>query len=80
MVLALVMVLSVASIALATGEGSLTVKNSEADVTYKFYKIFDLTGQDTTTPADGTYDAITYTIDSDCLRFSRAPATERSTL
>lgn len=57
------LVLAVAT-AFAAGKGSLTVKNSEGGATYNFYKVFDLTGQDTTDPADGTYDAVTYTIDT----------------
>jgi len=68
LLVALVLSLGVAN-AFAAGEGSLTVKNSEDGVTYNFYKIFDLTGQDTTDPADGTYDAITYTIDPDWAEF-----------
>ena len=67
--LAMVMVLAMSLPVFAAGEGSLTVKNSEKDVTYNFYKIFDLTGQDTSNPADNVYDAVTYTIDSDWTAF-----------
>ena len=67
--LAMVMVLAMSMTVFAAGEGSLTVKNSEEDVTYNFYKIFDLTGQDTSNPADNVYDAVTYTIDSDWTAF-----------
>ena len=67
--LAMVMVLAMSMTVFAAGEGSLTVKNSEEGVTYNFYKIFDLTGQDTSNPADNVYDAVTYTIDSDWTNF-----------
>jgi fimbrial isopeptide formation D2 family protein/LPXTG-motif cell wall-anchored protein len=67
--LAMVMVLGMTTMVFAAGEGTLTVKNSEADVTYNFYKIFDLTGQDTSDPADNLYDAVVYTIDSDWTAF-----------
>lgn len=50
--------------AFAAGEGSLTVKNSEKDVTYNFYRILDLTGQDTSKPADNTYDAVVYKLNT----------------
>ncbi len=69
LVIAMVMVLAMSMTVFAAGEGSLTVKNSEEGVTYNFYKIFDLTGQDTSNPTDGTYDAVTYTIDSDWTNF-----------
>ena len=68
-VIAMVMTLALGITVFAAGEGTLTVKNSEADVTYNFYKIFDLTGQDTSDPADNLYDAVVYTIDSDWAAF-----------
>ncbi len=71
-VAAIVMAFAVALPAWAeetTNPGSLTVKNSEDGVTYNFYKVFDLTGQDTSNPADGEYDAVVYTIDSNWASF-----------
>ena len=74
--LAMVMVLAMSMTVFAAGEGSLTVKNSEEGVTYNFYKIFDLTGQDTSNPADNVYDAVTYTIDSDWTAFFNGAGAE----
>ena len=63
--LAMVMVFAMSMTVFAAGEGSLTVKNSEKDVTYDFYRILDLTGQDTdTTDTDTTYDAVVYKLNS----------------
>ena len=43
--------------------GTITIKSSENGTTYDFYRILDLTGQDTTTPTpDGKYDVVAYTI------------------
>lgn len=44
--------------------GSITIKTSEKDTTYDFYRILDLTGQDTSNPADGKYDAVTYKLNT----------------
>ena len=76
LLIAMVMVLGMSTMVFAAGEGSLTVKNSEAGVTYNFYKIFDLTGQDTSNPADNVYDAVTYTIDSDWAAFFNGAGAE----
>ena len=49
--------------------GTITVNGTTAGKTYDIYKIFDLTGQDTSEPADSTYDKVSYTIDSDWVAF-----------
>ena len=48
--------------ALAAGDGSITITASENGTKYNFYRILDLTGKDTSSPTDGTYDAVTYTV------------------
>jgi hypothetical protein len=40
------------------------VKNSEDGVTYDFYRILDLTGQDTSNPTDNKYDAVVYKLNN----------------
>ena len=69
LLVAMVMAIAMGVAVSAAGEGKLTVKNSEAGVTYNFYKIFDVTGQDTSDPADNKYDAVTYTMDADWADF-----------
>ena len=69
LLVAMVMAIAMGVAVSAAGEGKLTVKNSDAGVTYNFYKIFDLTGQDTSDPADNKYDAVTYTMDADWADF-----------
>ena len=64
LMLALVMCLAMGVTVFAAGEGTLTVKNSEKDVTYDFYRILDLTGQDTSDPADNKYDAVVYKLNT----------------
>ncbi len=65
LVIAMVMVLAMSTMAMAAGEGSLTVKNSEEGVTYNLYRILDLTGQDTdTTDEDDSYDAVVYKLNA----------------
>lgn len=48
----------------ADATGSIKILSSENGTEYDFYRLFELTGQDTSSPADGTYDAITYTVAS----------------
>jgi fimbrial isopeptide formation D2 family protein/LPXTG-motif cell wall-anchored protein len=70
LIIALVMSISVSAFAEDPVKGTLTVKNSEEDVTYNFYKIFDLTGQDTAADTETElYNAVAYTIDSDWSTF-----------
>lgn len=59
----LIMMLGLGVTAAAEGEtttGTITIKGSEKDTVYNFYKIFALEGQDTTKPADNVYDVVTY--------------------
>lgn len=44
--------------------GSITIKSSEKNTTYDFYRIMDLTGKDTSNPADNKYDAVTYKLNT----------------
>ncbi len=71
---ALVLSLGITS-AFAAGEGSLTVENSETGTSYKFYKIFDLTGKDGS-DSDTQYDAIAYTIDPEWTAFFNGAGSE----
>ena len=54
LVLALVMVLSVASVALAVND-SITINNAKPGETYNLYKLFDLIVDDRTTPTSYSY-------------------------
>ena len=69
LVLAALVALVAATPAWAAGEGKITIKSSENGTTYDFYKLLDLTGKDTSNPADNKYDAVTYTLDSDWAAF-----------
>lgn len=66
LILALIMILSMGVVAFADGEqtpaGTITIKDSEENTLYNFYRIFDLIG-------DNTYDAIAYTLASKWDRF-----------
>ena len=72
--MALVMSISVSAFA-ADPTGTITIKNSEKDTEYDFYKILGLVGRDTSDPADGTYDAVTYTIEEAWIPFFTAKQT-----
>ena len=61
--------------AFAADTGTITIKNSEKDTEYDFYKILGLSGRDTDDPADGTYDAVTYTIEESWIPFFTANQT-----
>lgn len=69
--LAVIMALALAVPAVAdnTNPGSITLTGVTPGKTYDLYKIFDLVGKDTSSPADGTYDKVSYTIDSDWVSF-----------
>ena len=69
LLLAIVMIVSLATTAFAaqgvntnTGTGSITITNAESGKTYDIYRMFDLTGADTSDPADGEFDLYSYTI------------------
>ncbi len=68
LVLAVVMTLALAVPAFAdptpTNPGSITINDSVNGKNYDLCKIFDLTGSDTSSPADGEYDNVAYTIAS----------------
>ena len=68
--LAIIMVLALGVPALAAGEGTITIKNSEEGTVYDFYKILELTGSSTDT--DPEYEAVSYTIASKWENFFRA--------
>jgi fimbrial isopeptide formation D2 family protein/LPXTG-motif cell wall-anchored protein len=74
LIMALVMSISVSAFA-ADPTGTITIKNSEKDTEYDFYKILGLVGRDTSDPADGTYDAVTYTIEEAWIPFFTANQT-----
>ena len=64
LIIALVMSMGITA-AFADGEGSLTVKNSEVGTTYNFYRILDLTGQDTAEDEETVlYNAVVYKLNS----------------
>ena len=64
LIIALVMSMGISS-AFAAGEGSLTVKNSEVGTTYNFYRILDLTGQDTAEDEETElYNAVVYKLNT----------------
>lgn len=62
LVIAVIMCIVMAVPTMAAGEGSIKIDSSEEGTTYNFYRILNLTGTDTDSPANGTYDAVSYTI------------------
>lgn len=62
--LAVILAFVMAVPAFAADSGSITIQQSENNTEYDFYKLLELTGQDTSNPTDGKYDAITYTVAS----------------
>ena len=58
------MSMGISSAFAADRTGSITIKSSEKNTEYDFYRILDLTGQDTSDPADSKYDVVAYTIAS----------------
>lgn len=48
-----------------TGDGSITITNAVKEKTYDIYRMFDLTGRDTSNPANTTFDLFAYTINPD---------------
>ncbi len=65
-----VMMLSLCGLgAYADDTGTITVTGTTNGKTYDLFKIFDLTGSDTSDPADGNYDVVAYTLDPDWVNF-----------
>jgi fimbrial isopeptide formation D2 family protein/LPXTG-motif cell wall-anchored protein len=74
LIIALVMSMGIMAFAEDT-TGTITIKSSEKNTEYDFYRILDLTGQDTTTPTpDGKYDVVSYTIATKWAAFFTAAA------
>lgn len=75
MLLAVLMTLAIGTTAFAqgintnSGAGSITITNAVKDKTYDIYRIFDLTGVDTSSPADGKFDTYAYTINANWAGF-----------
>ena len=79
LIMALVMSMGITAAFAADEEtattGTITIKASEKNTEYDFYRILDLTGQDTTTPTpDGKYDVVSYTIASKWENFFKGTA------
>lgn len=67
---AMVMVFGLSTTVFAEGPSyTITVESGVDGQTYTAYKVFDVTIADTSNPADGTYDAFAYTINSSTNKF-----------
>ena len=68
-VLIIALVMSGTASAFAEDTGKITILNSEQNTVYNFYRILDLTGQDTSDPADNEYDIVAYSIAAKWVNF-----------